>query len=69
MADFTKVEDAARAFKAAERYPLPEEPLRGSWPPIRQWDGTVIRPQGKTSTRKSRECTRLVWRLRKTHPL
>ena len=30
--------------EAARRYPLLEEPLGGSWPPIRQWDGTVIRP-------------------------
>ncbi|MDP9362697.1 MAG: starvation-sensing protein RspA [Chloroflexota bacterium] len=29
---------------AAAKYPFPEHPLNGAWPPIRQSDGTVIRP-------------------------
>ena len=28
----------------AARYPFPEHPLNGAWPPVRQLDGTVIRP-------------------------
>jgi mannonate dehydratase len=28
----------------AGRYPFPEHPLNGAWPPIRRLDGTVIRP-------------------------
>jgi mannonate dehydratase len=28
----------------AAKYPLPEHPLNGAWPPIRRLDGTVIRP-------------------------
>jgi L-alanine-DL-glutamate epimerase-like enolase superfamily enzyme len=28
----------------AAKYPLPEEPLGGSWPPVRRLDGTVTRP-------------------------
>jgi mannonate dehydratase len=29
---------------AAARYPFPDHPLNGAWPPVRQMDGTVIRP-------------------------
>ena len=29
---------------AAARYPFPEHPLNGAWPPVRRLDGTVIRP-------------------------
>ena len=28
----------------AARYPFPEHPLNGAWPPVRRRDGTVIRP-------------------------
>lgn len=28
----------------AARYPFPEHPINGAWPPIRRMDGTVIRP-------------------------
>lgn len=28
----------------AARYPFPEHPLNGAWPPVRRLDGTVIRP-------------------------
>src|SRR5438105_8810091 len=28
----------------AARYPFPEHPLNGGWPPVRRLDGTVIRP-------------------------
>jgi mannonate dehydratase len=28
----------------AAKYPFPEHPLNGAWPPIRRLDGTVIRP-------------------------
>ncbi|HKG26333.1 MAG TPA: enolase C-terminal domain-like protein [Thermomicrobiales bacterium] len=28
----------------AAKYPFPEHPLNGAWPPVRQPDGTVIRP-------------------------
>ena len=28
----------------AARYPFPEHPLNGAWPPIRRRDGTVVRP-------------------------
>jgi mannonate dehydratase len=28
----------------AARYPFPDHPLNGAWPPIRRLDGTVIRP-------------------------
>jgi len=28
----------------AAKYPFPEEPLNGGWPPVRRLDGTVIRP-------------------------
>jgi mannonate dehydratase len=28
----------------AVRYPFPEHPLNGAWPPVRRLDGTVIRP-------------------------
>ncbi|MDQ3467528.1 MAG: starvation-sensing protein RspA [Chloroflexota bacterium] len=28
----------------AAKYPFPEHPLNGGWPPVRQIDGTVIRP-------------------------
>jgi mannonate dehydratase len=28
----------------AAKYPFPEHPLNGAWPPIRRRDGTVIRP-------------------------
>jgi mannonate dehydratase len=28
----------------AARYPFPEHPYHGAWPPIRRLDGTVIRP-------------------------
>ena len=30
--------------EAAARYPFPDHPLNGAWPPVRQIDGTVIRP-------------------------
>ncbi len=30
--------------KLAAKYPFPEHPLNGAWPPVRQPDGTVIRP-------------------------
>ncbi len=30
--------------KLAARYPFPEHPLNGSWPPVRRLDGTVVRP-------------------------
>ena len=29
---------------AAAKFPFPEHPLNGAWPPVRQPDGTVIRP-------------------------
>ena len=29
---------------AAARYPFPEHPLNGAWPPVRLYDGTVQRP-------------------------
>lgn len=29
---------------AAGRYPYPDHPLNGGWPPFRQPDGTVIPP-------------------------
>ncbi|HEX2516615.1 MAG TPA: enolase C-terminal domain-like protein [Chloroflexota bacterium] len=28
----------------AEKYPYPEHPINGAWPPVRRRDGTVIRP-------------------------
>ena len=28
----------------AAKYPFPEHPLNGAWPPVRRADGTVIRP-------------------------
>jgi mannonate dehydratase len=28
----------------AAKYPFPEHPLNGAWPPVRRRDGTVIRP-------------------------
>jgi mannonate dehydratase len=28
----------------AAKYPFPDEPLNGAWPPVRRPDGTVIRP-------------------------
>ena len=28
----------------AARYPFPDHPLNGAWPPVRRLDGTVIRP-------------------------
>ncbi|HWI45704.1 MAG TPA: hypothetical protein VNT12_06000 [Rubrobacter sp.] len=28
----------------AAKYPFPEDPLNGGWPPVRRLDGTVIRP-------------------------
>lgn len=30
--------------RLAAKYPFPEHPLNGAWPPIRRRDGTVIRP-------------------------
>jgi mannonate dehydratase len=30
--------------RLAARYPYPEHPLNGAWPPVRRRDGTVIRP-------------------------
>ena len=30
--------------KEAAKYPFPEHPLNGAWPPVRRRDGTVIRP-------------------------
>ncbi|MGH2355069.1 MAG: enolase C-terminal domain-like protein [Chloroflexota bacterium] len=30
--------------EAAAKYPFPEHPLNGAWPPVRRRDGTVIRP-------------------------
>jgi mannonate dehydratase len=30
--------------RLAARYPFPEDPLNGAWPPVRRRDGTVIRP-------------------------
>jgi mannonate dehydratase len=30
--------------KLAAKYPFPEHPLNGAWPPVRRLDGTVIRP-------------------------
>jgi mannonate dehydratase len=30
--------------RLAARYPFPEDPLNGGWPPVRRLDGTVIRP-------------------------
>jgi mannonate dehydratase len=30
--------------EAAAEYPFPDHPLNGAWPPVRQLDGTVIRP-------------------------
>ena len=30
--------------KKAAKYPFPEHPLNGAWPPVRRRDGTVIRP-------------------------
>lgn len=30
--------------EAAAKYPFPDHPLNGGWPPVRQRDGTVIRP-------------------------
>ena len=29
---------------AAAKYPFPKHPLNGAWPPVRQPDGTVVRP-------------------------
>jgi mannonate dehydratase len=29
---------------AAAKYPFPEHPINGAWPPVRRLDGTVIRP-------------------------
>jgi len=28
----------------ASKFPFPEHPLNGAWPPVRRLDGTVIRP-------------------------
>ena len=30
--------------KKAAKYPFPEHPLNGAWPPVRRRDGTVVRP-------------------------
>jgi mannonate dehydratase len=30
--------------RLAAKYPFPEDPLNGGWPPVRRLDGTVIRP-------------------------
>jgi mannonate dehydratase len=30
--------------KQAAKYPFPEHPLNGAWPPVRRRDGTVVRP-------------------------
>jgi mannonate dehydratase len=28
----------------AARYPFPDRELNGSWPPVRRWDGSIVRP-------------------------
>ena len=28
----------------AARYPFPESELNGAWPPVRRWDGSIVRP-------------------------
>lgn len=28
----------------AARYPYPESDLNGAWPPVRRWDGSIVRP-------------------------
>jgi mannonate dehydratase len=30
--------------RLAARYPFPDHPLEGSWPPLRGWDGSILRP-------------------------
>ncbi|MGH7922576.1 MAG: enolase C-terminal domain-like protein [Candidatus Dormibacteraceae bacterium] len=28
----------------AARYPFPDDALHGAWPPVRRWDGSIVRP-------------------------
>lgn len=28
----------------AARYPFPDQELNGAWPPVRRWDGSIVRP-------------------------